>query len=442
MKRKLLSLLTVIAGIWSDTWLLFPALLSVYLWVFKSMPLYEFGSAVISAYLAGGLFRLALIRKNRILSIFLSIIASFVIPRLFKINLDTGLLLALFCLLAACRGIFVAERPFRFSFPRIYCYVSLLMYFFIYPLYGRLIAVQEYQRLILAAGLIAVPSIFFMINSEMLVLASREELEHSSSMPVVRRNNRVLVILTILIGLIIAGYNELKNAALRFLASAAAFIGYIINKILQFLYSPSEGGEAPQGGQMPELPPGEARPTSPFWDMVIEILAYIILAVLAVFIIIFLARQLAKLWHRMVELLKKLMEEGRWTSEAYGYSDEKESLVDWQAIRNNYIDSFKNWLERIRKSEPKWSQLTDNRQRVRYLYRHLLIKAISAGYSLIPWRTPSETIRNLTEQGMLSKEASPILEDLYGRARYGNELILDAEVEMLRKHLQEKTKEG
>jgi len=280
---------------------------------------------------------------------------------------------------------------------------------------------------------------FLMMNSELLVQASREELKNSPAMPAVRRTNRLLIILTVLAGVIIAGFNTIKDAFLRFIVNAAAYIGYLVDKLLSFIYSPVTGGDGLQSGEPVELPQLEIKPPSPFWDILANILAYITLAVLSVLTVIFIVRQLKKLWRKVTELLKKLSGEGRWSpEESYGFSDEKESLIDWQAIRLDYMESIRGWLEQIRRSEPKWSQLTDNRQRVRYLYRHLLIKAVSSGYQPISWKTPNETIRSLAEQDIIAGEDCSMLEDLYGRARYGNGQIQDTEVEMLKKILQDK----
>jgi hypothetical protein len=135
------------------------------------------------------------------------------------------------------------------------------------------------------------------------------------------------------------------------------------------------------------------------------------------------------------ELIKRLMANSSWSGETYGYSEEKENLIDWQSIRHNYAESVKEWLERVFQNEPKWGQLTDNRQRVRYLYRHLVLRSIASGYAFRASRTPVETIGDLTEHEKLEKSLQPALKNLYGEARYGNGTIKDSEVGTLKKSL-------
>ena len=233
-------------------------------------------------------------------------------------------------------------------------------------------------------------------------------------MPVVRRNNRILVFVTVLAGILIAGYNTLKDALLTFLKSAVLSVMALIDRLFSMLYSPSPAGETPQGGMPPQLPAVEARPPSPFWEKVTEIMAYAVLLILSAFALFFLAKQLVKLWRRLAAWLKKLMEDG-WAGEHAGYSDEKESLIDWQIIKQSYVDGIREWLDKVRRSEPRWNKLTDNSQRVRYLYRHLILRAMESGYFFRPWRTPNETMDDLTKKGLLGEDARELWKAFTGR---------------------------
>jgi hypothetical protein len=434
-RRRFIYILTIPAAVWMDACALFPMVLTLYLLGLSSLSPYSLGASLIGMYLFGALCRRLLKRRNRMLSVLISLPACLGLG-IYLIGGSPVLFVFIpLTFAAACRGIFIAERPFNYSFSGVYLYISLFIYFVSYYLYGKIIAVQQYQGYILTAGLIAVPFFLIAINSQNLLQASGEDLRESSSMPVVRRNNRILVFVTVLAGILIAGYNTLKDALLTFLKSAVLSVMALIDRLFSMLYSPSPAGETPQGGMPPQLPAVEARPHSPFWEKVTEIMAYAVLLILSAFALFFLAKQLVKLWRRLAAWLKKLMEDGRWAGEHAGYSDEKESLIDWQIIKQSYVDGIREWLDKVRRSEPRWNKLTDNSQRVRYLYRHLILRAMESGYFFRPWRTPNETMDDLTKKGLLGEDARELLEGLYGKARYTDKAVEDSEVEILRSKL-------
>ncbi|HCS73935.1 MAG TPA: hypothetical protein DIW17_08675 [Clostridiales bacterium] len=436
MKNKILRFLTPVFAVWMDAWILFPILFSVYLGALQSVPFAVFSSLLVCAYILGAGIRRLLIRWNRLISLAVSLLialgAGFLSNRLFPQSsmwavIFTGLLV----FAAAARGVFVSERPLIASFPKVYSYCSLAYYFFSYFFYGKLIAVQEYQHYLLIAGLIAIPSIFLLSNTEVLTQASQKELKDSTSMPAARKNNRVIIIITISAAVLIAGYQTLKDGFLTAVKAVARFIFTLIQRLLEARDSLS-GGEGPPSGGAPELPPAEVKPPSPFWDAVVEIFGTVILIAMLLFAVYFIIKQLIKLWLFLVEKIKKLMESSRWgNGSEEEYDDEKENLLDWQSIRKNYTDSIRSWWERMRSTEPKWNQLTDNRQRVRFLYRHLIIQAVSSGFRFSSFRTANETIYELIEQGRLDQSTGSQLKSLYGKARYGLDPILDTQVAAL-----------
>ncbi len=438
MKNKLHVFLTPILALWMDTSILFPIALSLYLYAFTSLPFVFFGGLLAAAYLIGTVVRKLLIQRNRIVSLLLALfisVAFAILSMLLFTELNTlsAVLYGLLITVSGGRGVFAAERPLISSFPKLYCYSSLVLYFIFYYMYGKIVAAQSFQHYLLIAGLITIPTIFLLTNSELINEASREELKDSTSMPMVRKNNRILITITIVIGLIIAGFDKIKDGFLYVLKVIARFIMYVLQKLMELRQSTGGGQGGPSGDGALELPPAEARPSSPFWDAVVQIIGTIFLIALLLFAIYFFTKQLIKLWRFIIAQIKKLMESGRWSGgPSDGYDDEKESLLDWKSIRQNYADSLRNWWEGIRSSEPKWSQLTDNRQRVRFLYRQLILQAIDSGFRFSSYRTPKETIHELVDLDKLNQDTAALMENLYGEARYGEDPIKDAQVDKLR----------
>lgn len=435
MKKRFFPFLSKLIALWMDFWIVFPVLLTIFLSAGLKIQVFDFFAFLLGAYVSGMILRRLLIKKNRLLTFVIILILCIGFSTLLGQDIPDILVLALLTFIAACRGISIVENPLHISFPRIYTYSALFVYFIAFFLYGKIIVLKEFQSYILYAGLVMVPSTFLLINSEVLMQASRVELKESSSMPIVKRNNRIITILLIIVGFVIAAYGTLKEIVVNAVSAFVLFLIRIIESLMNLLNTSTEGQPTPGGQGMPMLPPAEAAEPSPFWEMVSTVLGYLALIIAGIGFIFLLGKVLIKLFKFLAELVKRLMSQSNWTGDTYGYVDEKESLIDWQAIKNAYTDNLKEWLERIFDNEPRWSQLTDNSQRVRYLYRHLVLRAIGSGYSFKTSRTPEETLRDLADHGRLEREVQPVLEDLYGRARYGDGQIGTEEVLELKRDL-------
>ncbi len=435
MNRRLV--ISEAAALWTDVWSAFPIALSVCLAAFPQRNPYAGIGLLVGTYAAGMIFRRLLIRRSRLPSVALSLVACIGSGLLFGGGTAGGILFALLSLAVACRAILTTDLPFPTAFPRAYCFVSLLVYFLAYFLYGRIVVLRPYQSAILYAGLIAVPTHLHWINSDVLKKISREELKDSSSLPSVKRNNRIITAVTLVAGLFLAGYHTLKDTVLNAVKAVTFFLLGILWRIMSLLDTGNRGGEPGGERQTPQLPPAGPAKSSPFWDQVVRIIGYVLAAVLLTGFLVFLVRTLIRLFRRFTRWIRHWLAEGGWQGETLGYRDEKESLMDWQAVRRNYADSIRDRMGRLFRREPGWGQLAGNRQRIRYLYRHLVQKSIRNGYGFHASRTPDETIRDLAGNGMLEQDLQPSLKRLYGTARYGNGTISDDEVHALKKDLME-----
>ena len=86
-------------------------------------------------------------------------------------------------------------------------------------------------------------------------------------------------------------------------------------------------------------------------------------------------------------------------------------------------------LKKIRsiKGSVKYKDLTENAEKIRFIYIKYMVKLIKGGYKLPPNQTPTET-----KEDLQLVENDEKLVDLYNGARYsgGSVLISDAEVSM------------
>jgi len=115
------------------------------------------------------------------------------------------------------------------------------------------------------------------------------------------------------------------------------------------------------------------------------------------------------------------------------YDEEREKIIQWRHLGKNYAEQLKEWLARMTEREQKWSDLKTNSERVRFLYRKMIINAIVKGYEFKSYNTARETIHDLFE---FAKEPAKSTEEeinvrieadeassIYEKIRYGKTTI-------------------
>ncbi len=184
-----------------------------------------------------------------------------------------------------------------------------------------------------------------------------------------------------------------------------------------------------------EMPDEGASQGDPLW---MNWLIKIVFVLAAIAFVIFLIYILYRGGRRLRSLFGKVMGwilsggRGAWDGEETGYEDVKENLFDWSDLRAGMQSRMRDLLGRD--GEPKWAQLADPRERVRWLYRKAIRRGIQEGYAFQPNLTPAETASDLAawQRGRTTVPMDQ-LAGLYNRARYGtaNETFDGAELEAL-----------
>ncbi len=85
--------------------------------------------------------------------------------------------------------------------------------------------------------------------------------------------------------------------------------------------------------------------------------------------------------------------------------------------------------------EPRWSELPDNRARVRWLYRAAVRRAIKDGYAFHSHLTPTQVGDELAEQDFVGRDVEMDLIAHYEAVRYGERDVSDEAVASLREQL-------
>ena len=201
-----------------------------------------------------------------------------------------------------------------------------------------------------------------------------------------------------------------------------------IRKVLLFLFSGSEPEVIPEespadsGGGMDFSQLGLEEKSSAFWDFMEKV--FLILAViLAAVLLFFLFKALFKLFSRLLNRARDYLKGNDSTKSILSFQDKEESIFD----KNRFSDAVKNGWDRLMKNlrrKPKFSDMPDNRQRVRFLYKLLLINKDEEEKPV----KQSSTAREHLLGGNATAEKEKFLSG-YEKARYSDHDVSDEEVQ-------------
>lgn len=301
---------------------------------------------------------------------------------------------------------------------------GLLLYFIGYIVVSRLDEWTPYIPLFTAGGILCIIIALFTVNDRLLRQESFSADDRTvSAVPGLRRHNRWFVAGTAAGAMLVA-------------AAASGFLGHwmlvIVRALLRALL-PSEQAPEPEKEPSPAPAPPmlQAAPEEKGWfAQLLDILFYVIGAA-AVCVLAFLllraayrnrriiAGLLGRVWRRLAAFLGRTHRPEAGT----GYVDEETTIFSWETVQRALTDK---WLKRFGRAE-RWSELGDNRERVRFLYREWLRGLGKRGYTVRSSLTPEET-RVDAQRSMQTAAGAEGLIGLYYKARYGRTDITDAEV--------------
>jgi hypothetical protein len=138
-------------------------------------------------------------------------------------------------------------------------------------------------------------------------------------------------------------------------------------------------------------------------------------------------------------ILKFIMKIAHWLSNksrgniieenTLGYIDERELVLK---SPSKYWPNIKKFFYLVNKRELAWKDLTNNRDKVKFIYRQKILSFIKRGYGFKGSLTPNELGKELE---LLYKEDVSSLASAYNKVRYSYENVETSEVDMLiKKH--------
>ncbi len=230
----------------------------------------------------------------------------------------------------------------------------------------------------------------------------------------------------------------------------------LIRTIVRWLTGHQKEIVPEQEEQAPEAPPMEMpfleEPHEPGWlSQFLDVAFYVlgttaILAFLA-FGLYWLYKHGGGIWRRWFDRLSGILRRKGQYEQETAFVDEETKLMAWETAAQKWKRWRAPFLSRFGKRE-RWEDLSDNRERIRYLYRSILRADQAEGYIVKPYLTPQETETELRNSAAAPKAreaksawekrrfAAQALLGMYYRARYGNQELPDEEIARMKRDIQ------
>ena len=330
------------------------------------------------------------------------------------------------------RGAQLRGKRWDEIFPYAGLWIGLIAYFIGYFFFTRVELLKPYSEIFGWVGIIYMVMVLFVINSTQLKQASLPGDKEPVLPQIIKSHNRLLITIILMVIGIISFFNRLKEGVEWLAKTIGNFVLQIIIFLAELFFRSEQGPMRPEngGGILDLLPPVEEKPPSIF-DHILEIISIILAIAAGLAIIALLGFALFKLVKKIATWLSRLYEIGKDLEDYGGYVDEKEKLMDFRELGRDYADRFRQWLARIMEREPKWDELKTNKERIRYIYRHFLLRCMAGGYSFKKYLTPVETGKELSK--WRPEKARDVMEltAAYDYVRYGDKEVDDSKMEKL-----------
>lgn len=410
--------------------ILLPIILAVGILSVSSSLLWIWIGSLPLLFLTGLLSQTLFSGKKRWVYLLISLIGSAIIPLLFMGAPVPIAISWLVGLVWAYRGVLCAKHPSEGLFSIMFLWVGLLIYFVAYFFYRYVPAFHSYMGLIAWAGILTLGLTLFLTNHQHLKSATLSEDQKPILARALKVQNRFFILITFVIILLIANFRLLKDAFSKLTATILHWI-ILLFSLFNSHQSP-KGNSAPSQQMLPFTKKGEPSAFAALLDKILVIVVYVVLIAAAILLLVYVIKKLKgplkRAFSWLHTFLNQLFNIKDREDENQQYIDEKESVMTLKEWRKNYQDRLKDWLANRLKHEPRWEDLQSNREKVRYLYRHSLLQLMKEGYSFKASDTPGETILEWKNHNPEDKEKLDRLEEVYGKARYGDREIKDQEI--------------
>lgn len=327
----------------------------------------------------------------------------------------------------AMAGIFLVYRGIRLShaswedhFPLPLSWFGLGLYLLTAFLFSHWEPLLPFRNAVSLLGLVLIVCMLFVMNHRAMRAAA-----HAAEAPVVLprrmlKQNRWMTGILAAVVLLIGLFEQLRTLVGAVARAIVREIVMWFSRIPLTMHRISGGESLP-----PPLPPVSAG-GNPFWVKVLDILFFIVAGI----IILALAGTVAVVIWTGVRTLCRLIADvlgKRSEAMAEGYIDRRESLWDMRRITGNALNRTRRWFRVHFPAPERWQDMADNRQRMRYLYRRYVRRAMEKGFVPAAAATAAETVLQARPYVEDARIAERLLAS-YQAARYGEAMPSDADV--------------
>lgn len=296
------------------------------------------------------------------------------------------------------------------------------IYFISYFIYRFIDFLYPYLGFITWTGILLVVITLFHSNRHLLKSSTLSKQKQPFVTGSIKGKNQAYLLVIIGIIAIITNFNMIQY----FFYKAAVTV---ISMILSFLAlfendKPIESTPPPAEAAFPKLEGAEPSIFAVIMEKIMQIAFYSVGLIVCIFLIFFAGKKLGYLFTIWFKWLKKHLNQIFHLShheheEGVHYFDEKESLIDLKKWGKGKKNQAKELIFHLFKIKTKWEKLSD-REKVRYVYRQLIVYQVKHGLTFKLSRTPREMINEIHKRrGDHQKELITLI-DTYGKARYGN----------------------
>jgi hypothetical protein len=277
----------------------------------------------------------------------------------------------------------------------------------------------------------------FLANHATIQAAIRREGKQPMLSKMVIYQNRIMVAGIVVVLLIVAGFNWLKQIVFAMIHRILVAIIWLIGWLLTLFQQTDAAEEITEGAQsqMESMPP--AGEPALIWIILEKLMFVVTIVIIGKLIYLFLKKICPKIYH----WLKKLVSERqafKMTQSPYAYLENQESTFHTHKI---FSSIKKAWGKRQSKRfNEQWMDAKTGQEKMRFLYRYYLHQQVKKGIKPLLSQTPKEIFKQGGANN-LDADAKLKLEMLYEQARYGKAIdISEQQLQTLKKKLMDSRK--
>ncbi|MDB5054349.1 MAG: hypothetical protein JWM44_2399 [Bacilli bacterium] len=330
------------------------------------------------------------------------------------------------------RGVNMAKKTWDQIFPPYLLWIGLLLYFVESVIFHFNPSTRYEQNILFWLGLLnAIMALFILSQTQIISVSMPTKNGRHMINSTILWQNRLLIVGLLAVIFVVASIKQLAEALLWLNKFFWKNLDYLVQKLNRMTDKPIPDAAVNTPNPIQALP--QASPSA-FWIWLEKAVFYLFAALIFVALVILLYF-LGKRLFRTVKIIYKwlmLRLNNQPLAAEKGYEDESTKLFSWKNLKDTYRDLLTDGLNQLRAKEAKWDDLTNNAERIRFLYRQLLIRSVSKGFEFNRHLTVQETMIAIQQWKPDSLSKNEHLSHLYNQARYSDHPITDQEVIALR----------